>query len=181
MTNLLLRFVLVNFILAGVLFVQGYWYWLINFELAALSSALVIFGSFHGYRQMIQRRLDVGESAEDSLMQKLEDPYDLYDEDEQALVKENPEEDLLSVVKEEKKRLKKDKQTLKKTVKSASGILSPLRFIPYAVLILSFIGLNNNHILDIPAFLVGLSVGIISAVLLGKKWLSLSASNKRDV
>ena len=176
MTNILLRFLLVNFLIAGVLFIQGYWYWLINFELAAVSSALIIFGSFNGYKKMIQRRLDIGENSDNTLMEKLEDPYDLYDEKDQDFNIEKPEEDLVSVVKEEKKRLKQDKQTFKKTVKSASGILSPLRFIPYAILVLSFIALNNNHILDIPAFLVGLGVGIGSAVFLGKKWLSLSVS-----
>jgi hypothetical protein len=105
------------------------------------------------------------------LMEKLEDPYNLYDE---VNLDKEIQEDLVAVVKEEKKRLKQDKQTIKKTIKSTPGIFSPLRFIPYAVLILSFIGLNNNHILDVVAFLVGLGVGIAMAIFLGKRWISLS-------
>jgi len=126
---------------------------------------------------MIKRRLDVGEGTDDTLMEKLDDPYDLYDEQPsgesaQLDIKENPQEDLASVVKEEKKRLKQDKQTLKKTIKSTPGIFSPLRFAPYVILILSFISLNNNHILDIAAFLIGLGVGIATAILIGKKWIA---------
>ncbi|HIC45007.1 MAG TPA: hypothetical protein EYO73_12235 [Sulfurimonas sp.] len=176
MTNIILRILLINFLFAGVLYIQGYWYWLINFELAFVSSVLIILGSFSGYKKMISKRLEVGEGMNDGLMDKLEDPYDLYDEEksENLDIEEKPEEDLAKVIKEEKKRLKKDKQTIKKTIKSTPGIFSPLRFIPYAILIMSFIGLNNNHILDIVAFLVGLGVGISVAIFLGKKWISLA-------
>jgi len=176
MIRLLLRFLLANFIFAAVLFTQGYWYWLLNFELALLSSVFIILGSFHGYKRMINRRLDVGEGMNDELMQKLEDPYDLYEDEDQAsknrAMSSEPEENLVQVVKEEKKRLKQDKQTLKKTIKSTPGIFSPLRFVPYAMLILSFISLNNNQILDVTAFLVGLGVGVVVAIIIGKGWIA---------
>jgi len=177
MTRLLLRFLLVNFLFAAVLFTQGYWYWLLNFELALLSSVFIILGSFHGYKRMINRRLDVGEGMNDELMKKLEDPYDLYDDEDtvktQELAKdEELQEDLAKVVKEEKKRLKQNKQTLKKTIKSTPGIFSPLRFVPYVMLILSFIALNNNQILDVMAFLIGLAVGVIVAIIIGKSWIA---------
>ena len=177
MTNLLLRLLLAHLLFAGIMFTQGYWYWLLNFELALISSVFIIMGSFYGYKNMIKRRLDVGEGMDDALMEKLEDPYDLYDDDKSTEsanlnIEEKPEEDLATVVKEEKKRLKQDKQTLKKTIKSTPGIFSPLRFAPYVVLILSFISLNNNHILDIAAFLIGLGAGIATAILIGKKWIA---------
>jgi len=177
MTNILLRIALINLLFAGVLFIQGYWYWLLNFELAFISSIFIILGSFHGYKRMINKRLEVGEGMNDEIMEKLEDPYNLYDDEKnEALeIEQDPEVDLASVVKEEKKRLKQDKQTIKKTVKSTPGIFSPLRFIPYAVLVLSFIALNNNHVLDVVAFLVGLGVGIAIAIFLGKKWIALTS------
>jgi len=177
MTRLLLRIALVQLLFAGVLFTQGYWYWLLNFELAFFSSVFIIIGSFHGYKRMIDRRLEVGEGMNDELIQKLEDPYNLYDDEKEVSsenldIEQKPEEDLASVVKEEKKRLKQDKQTFKKTIKSTPGIFSPLRFAPYVILILSFISLNNNHILDVFAFLIGLGVGIATAILIGKKWIA---------
>lgn len=169
MTKIILRLLLVQLVFAVILLVQGYWYWLLNFELAFISSGFVVLGSFSGYRRMIQNRLDVGEGMNDALLEKLEDPYELYDKE---VASDRPEEDLSGVIKEEKKRLKHNRETLKKTVKSTPGIFSPWRFLPYIVLVLSFIGLNNNHILDIPAFLVGLGAGIVSAVLIGKKWIA---------
>lgn len=129
---------------------------------------------------MINRRLDVGEGMNDELMQKLEDPYDLYDEEDVAKSQEfskdeHKQEDLARLVKEEKKRLKKDKQTIKKTIKSSPGIFSPLRFLPYAMLVLSFISLNNNHILDTVAFLTGLGVGVFVAIIIGKNWIAATS------
>lgn len=170
MRKLIYRLLLVQLIFTLVLFVQGYWYWLLNFELAFFASMFIIIGSFSGYKRMIQRRMDAGEGLDQTQLEKIEDPYELYEE-ESLQMQENP--DLKEVIKEEKKRLKQNKQTFKKTVKSTTGILSPWRFIPYLFLVLSFIALNNNHILDIFAFLLGLGFGILSAVLLGKSWIKI--------
>jgi len=178
MSRVLIRLLLVQFIFAIALFVMGYWYWLLNFELAFFSALLIILGSFSGYRRMVKKRLggtDIAENTDELILQKLEDPYDLYDDerDEEKVEIINPQEvNLADVVKEEKLRLKQNKQTLKKTIKSTPGIFSPWRFIPYIILVLSFIALNNNHILEIPAFLIGLGLGIASAVIIGKKWIN---------
>lgn len=168
MRKLIYRLLLVKLIFALVLFVQGYWYWLLNFELAFFASMFIIFGSFSGYKRMVQRRIDAGEGLDKTLLEKIEDPYELF-EDEPLQTEVEP--DLKEVIKEEKKRLKQNKETFKKTVKSTTGILSPWRFIPYIFLVLSFIALNNNHILDIFAFLMGLGLGILSAVMVGKAWI----------
>lgn len=169
MIKLVSRLILVQLLFSVILLVQGYWYWLLNFELAFVSSVFVILGSFSGYKRMIQNRIESGEGMNDEMLEKLEDPYELYDE---GISDATDSEDLATVVKEERKRLKDNKQTFKKTVKSTPGIFSVWRFFPYIVLVLSFIGLNNNHILDIPAFLIGLGAGIVSAVLIGKKWIA---------
>lgn len=169
MRKYIYRLFLVKLIFALALFVSGYGYWLINFELAFFAAMFIILGSFSGYKRMIERRLDAGSGVDDTMLEKIEDPYELYDEDE-AEVDESVA--LKDIVKEEKKRLKENKETFKKTIKSTPGIFSPWRFLPYIFLVLSFVGLNNNNILDIPAFLIGLALGIASAVLLGKKWIS---------
>ena len=166
MIKLISRLILVQLLFSVILLVQGYWYWLLNFQLAFISSVFVILGSFSGYKRMIQNRIESGEGMNDAMLEKLEDPYELYDEDVSEAT------DLAAVVKEERKRLKDNRQTFKKTVKSTPGIFSVWRFLPYLLLVLSFIGLNNNHILDIPAFLVGLGAGIVSAVIIGKKWIA---------
>ncbi len=170
MRKLIYRLLLVKLLFALVLFVQGYWYWLLNFELAFFAAMFIILGSFSGYKRMIQRRMDAGEGLDQALFEKIEDPYELYEEES---LETEEKQDLKEVIKEEKKRLKQNKETFKKTVKSTTGILSPWRFIPYLFLILSFVALNNNHILDIFAFLLGLGFGIVSAVILGKTWIKV--------
>ncbi len=171
MPNLLFRLLLVQLIFVLIVLASGYWYWLLNFELAFISSMFIIMGSFSGYKRLVQRRLDAGEGEDSTVLDKIEDPYELYDE-KQKQDEIIPEElDLKAVVKEEKQRLKANKQTFKKTIKSAPGLFSPWRFLPYIFLVLSFIGLNNNHVLDLNGFLIGLAFGIVAAVLIGMKWI----------
>jgi len=174
MIKLISRVLLLNLILTIFIFIQGYWYWLINFELAFFSALFIILGSFHGYKSLVTKRLETGEGMNDVMLEKIEDPYELYDEETEEKIDE--EKNLLQLVKEEKQRLKKNKQTFKKTIKSTPGIFSPWRFLPYTMLVLSFIGLNNNHILDITGFLTGLSFGIVAAIFVGKSWIKASAS-----
>jgi len=171
MRNLIFRLLLVQLVFVIFVLVSGYWYWLLNFELAFFASIFIIMGSFSGYKRLVQRRLDSGEGEESIYLDKIEDPYELYDEDEKKEEKPVEELDLRQVVKEEKQRLKANKQTFKKTIKSAPGLFSPWRFLPYIFLVLSFIALNNNHILDLSGFLIGLAFGIAAAVLIGTKWI----------
>lgn len=170
MTKNIVRVVLIQLLFSLVLFVQGYWYWLLNFQLAFLSSVLIIMGSFYSYRRMIIKRLESGEAGDDVLLEKLEDPHGLYEEE----YDETPHEalDLKEVIKDERAKLKANKQSFKKTLKSTPALFSPLRFVPYLFLVLSFIGLNNNKILDVPAFLIGLGVGVLTAIFLGRHWIS---------
>ena len=162
-------------IFALIVFGTGYWYWLFNFELAFASSFMIILGSLYAYRSMIIRRIQTHEpSSDDEMLEKIEDPYALYDDETN-----NVEEDkaLSQIIKEEKLRLKQNKQSFKKTMKSSRGMFSPWRLIPYVFLVLSFIGLRNNHILDIPAFLIGLAVGIVASVYVGRGWLSKGSAD----
>ncbi len=171
MTKLIYRLLFIELFFSLFLFIQGYWYWLLNFQLAFVSSLLIILGSFHSYKRMVNKRIEAGESQDDALLEKLEDPHGLYEEDLDEGQNLDQDLDLKAVVKEEKERLKAEKQSFKKTLKTTPALFSPLRFAPYIFLVLSFIGLNNNHILDIPAFLIGLGAGITAAVVLGKAWI----------
>lgn len=168
MRKIIYRLLFIKLLFALALSVLGYWYWLLNFELAFFASMFILFGSFSGYRRMVQKRLEAGEGADEDLLDEIEDPHGLYEDEANEGEKELS---LKEIVQEEKKRLKEKRQTLKKTMKSTSGIFSPWRFLPYTLLVISFIGLNNNHILSIPAFLLGLAGGIVSAVLISKAWV----------
>jgi hypothetical protein len=133
---------------------------ILNFELAFFASLLVLFSSYQGYKKMINYSVenDAILDIKDPL-DKIEDPYDLYDEQEEG---SEPLDQ-----KELKKRLKKD--GLKKMVKTAAGHTSWKRIAAYIVLVAIFMGLNNNAVLHVGSFLTGLTLGLITAAFIGPK------------
>ena len=73
-----------DIVLAAVALVWGGSGWLLNTQVAFLSSALVLGASMFSYRQMVYSRLSddlaIAGNERDAL-DKMEDPYDLYGED----------------------------------------------------------------------------------------------------
>ncbi len=124
------------------LFLGGYW--LLNTQVAFVCSMLITMASFYAYKRSIDKRVlsSSGEEYRDET-DELEDPYSLFDEDEQ----------------ESKK---KSKGVFKYTIKGfASGIggaINPMRILAYALLIFAFIYLNNHKIFNPFAFFIGLSI-----------------------
>jgi hypothetical protein len=98
------------------------------------------------------------------VIDKLEDPYDLYSEDEAA-----EEKSLVQTVKEEKKKLKENRRSLFQTIKDTKAALSFYRLGAYALLVLGFLYLNRHGLLQIPSYI--LSVGIPSVILV---WVLLA-------
>ena len=141
----------------------------INFQIAFLSSVLILLGSTYSYKRLVDRRVASEDRPDDTdLIDKLDDPYDLYSEEITSEAMQAEEVDLKTVVKEEKQRLKENKQTLKNTAKSTPALVSIFRVVPYLFLVLGFIGLNNNGLLSLVPFLVGLGAGIIVGLFMGR-------------
>ena len=141
---------------ASLLFDDAHWAY--NTQVGFISSALVMAASVISYRRMVNTRVEHGiVTMDDSkdVIDKLEDPYDLYSED---VVEEAPEEDLATVVKEEKKKLKENKRSLGQTLKDTKAALSIYRLAAYGVLILGFMYLNRQGLLHIPSYLLSLSL-----------------------
>ncbi len=129
----------------------------INFEVAFLSAFLIMLGSMYSYSKLVQQRVAGYEGVnEDDLIEKIDDPYDLYDDT--PVGEADEEADLKSVVKEEKKRLKG--KGVKNLQKSAPAVVSIYRMIPYALLVFGFVGLQNNQMLSLFPYLTGLGFGI---------------------
>jgi len=136
-----------------------------NVQMAFLSSLLVILGSSYAYRQMIIQKVERKEVEDQrDLLDEIEDPHGLYDEEE---INNAPAEDLdlKAIVKEERAKIKTvSMESVKHGVKGASSFF---RLIPYVFLILGFISLANNGILDIaiylPSLLLGIIIGSVSA------------------
>jgi hypothetical protein len=144
--------------------------WLINTQIGFVTSSLVMFGSFLSYRSMVESRLNVGSIPDDErdTLDKLEDPYDLYDDEK---VKEDEEKTLQEVVKEERDNLKKNRRSFLETTKDSKAAFSFYRLGSYMLLILGFFYLSNNKILDIKSYLFSLFLPtvIIIIMLMRKK------------
>ncbi|MEN8147491.1 MAG: hypothetical protein ABFR02_07715 [Campylobacterota bacterium] len=141
----------------------------INFQVAFLSSVLILLGSTYSYKRLVDRRVASEDRPDDTdLIDKIDDPFDLYSEEIGSEAMEVEEVDLKTVVKEEKKRLKENKQTVKNTAKSAPALVSIFRVVPYLFLVLGFIGLNNNGLLSLVPFLVGLGFGVVAGLFMGR-------------
>ena len=137
----------------------------INLQVAFLSSLFVILGSSYAYRKMVKNQVNT-KSYEDKrdFLDAVEDPHGLYDDEP---INETPVEelDLKQIVKEEKAKIKTMSTTsMKHGIRGASSLL---RLVPYLFLVLGFIALENNGLLNIaiylPSLLVGIVVGSVTA------------------
>jgi hypothetical protein len=139
--------------------------WLFNTQIGFISSSLVMIGSIVAYRKMIESRVDAGlVIAEDNrdTLEKIEDPFDLYSEDE-------PTEDnksMREVVAKERENLKKNRRSIWQVTKDSKAALSFYRLGAYGLLILGFFYLNNNKILDIGAYLFAMALPPVIVVIM---------------
>lgn len=139
----------------------------VNAETAFIAAFLILMGSMYSYHRLVQRNLENETAmADEDLVEKIDDPYDLYSEAEEGGVEDD--RSLKEVIKEEKARLKANRATVRNVSKSAPALFSLYRIVPYGVLILGFIALKNNHILLLGYFLPGLAAGIVTGFLSGK-------------
>lgn len=134
----------------------------VNFAVAMSATTLIVMGSLYSYRNMIERRVaDVDLDDNKDIIDMMDDPYDLYEEEREQEVA-----DIKQMIKEEKARQRKN--IVQNTAKNASAWVSMYRLIPYAFLILGFIALQNNGVLLELPYLIGLAVGIPVGYLIAK-------------
>ena len=148
----------VDLLLLIVSVVFGGKVWIYNTQVGFISATLIMIASVISYRRMVNTRVEHGIITMDDskdVIDKLEDPYDLYSED---VVEEKTEEDLVEVVKEERQKLKENRRSLGQTLKDTKAALSIYRVGAYAILILGFLYLNRQGLLHIPSYLLALSL-----------------------
>ena len=142
-----------------------------SFLIAMISSMLIVTGSLYAYRTMIQSRVADAEAGDSKdVIDEMDDPYDLYEEEREEEIT-----DIKQMIKEEKARQKSN--IIQNTTQNVSAMVSVYRLIPYAFLILGFIGLENSHALKIIPYLLGLAAGIPIGYLISKK-LFISQSSE---
>jgi len=128
------------------------------FEIGFLSSMLVIIASLMAYRRMVTTRVEHNIITYDDskdVIDILEDPYDLYSEDN----KENQNEvDLVEVIKKERQKVKSDSRSLFEILRDTKAALSVYRLGGYVILILGFLYLNRHGLLHIPTYIIALGL-----------------------
>ncbi len=132
--------------------------WLLNTQVAFVSSLFIIIGSYLGYKRNIEKRVENIDPSliEDTpdIIDKLDDPYDLYSECKINEKEELSKEEVKDIFTEEKNKLK-NQNTFKNTFKSIGGASSVYRLIGYGLLVIGFFYLNNNQLLDPVSYLIG--------------------------
>ncbi len=139
----------------------------INLQIAFLSSFFIILGSMYAYMKMVDKQVQTQEYEEQrDLLDSIEDPHELYDDEP---INNTPAEelDLKAIVKEEKKKIKI--VNFKDMKKGSKAGFSLFRLIPYLFLVLGFIALKNNNLLEIAVYLPSLLVGIVIGSISGRE------------
>jgi len=132
-------------------------------QIGYITATLVMTASIISYRRMVNARVKhqiiTMDDSKDTI-DKLEDPYDLYSE---VVAVDEEEKSLAQSIKEEKKKLKKNRRGVFQTIKDTKAALSIYRLGSYALLIIGFMYLNRHQLLNIPSYIIAL--GIPSVIL----------------
>jgi hypothetical protein len=148
--------------------------WLLNTQVAFISSLFITIGTFLSYKKNIERRLSSLEISKQlnndrDKIDEIDDPYDLYTEYEEIPEEELTPEKIKEIISDEKSKVKKN--SFKNTIFSATGFISVYRVLGYGTLILGFFALNNNKLFLPIAFIIGLAIvpiGVLASKLLDK-------------
>ena len=149
--------------------------WLLNSQIAFISSLLITIASFVSYKKNIQNRLSnfdyskISKGEDRDKIDEIDDPYDLYTEYEEIPENELTAEKIKEIINDEKSKVKRN--SVKNTIFSASGFLSIYRVFGYVILIFGFFVLNNNKIFMPIAFIIGLGIvpfGVLISKLIKK-------------
>ncbi len=150
-------FIIVDiFIVIGTLFISNE-HWLINTQISFLTSIFVTSASFLAYKKNVLKGVENQVQIDDTdIVDKLDDPYDLYSEINEEIIENPTKEQIL----EANKPIKQNHiQNLKKSFFSFASFY---RLLGYIFLISGFFYLVNNHIFSVWAYLCGFLVVPIS-------------------
>ncbi len=138
----------------------------LNLQVAFLSSFFVIVASGFTHKKLVKNRLKNGIYEDDrDLLEKIDDPHGLFEEEEETPNEE--EVDFKEIVKEEKKRVKPlNAQHIKTGLRTSFSLY---RLGAYLFLVMGFIALKNNAVLNLGVYLPSLALGIVAGYLFLKE------------
>jgi len=140
--------------------------WVINTQIAFVTSAMVMVASLQAHARMVRRRIEAGEipaGTDRDTIDTLEDPFDLYGEEEEKGIVEP--DDIRATIRSEKQRLAQQRRTPMEAIRDARASLSPMRMIAYALLLGGFFALTNRNLFDPIPYLIGMTVPIVVIVI----------------
>lgn len=138
--------------------------WLLNTQVAFLSSALVTIGSYMGYKKNVDARAQDHINEDDNYdeLDKMDDKYDLYSPEVPEV--EIPQEPTKEEIKEAMKPIKQNHFANFKS--GIGGMASLYRVAGYVLLVIGFFFLNNNGYLHIYSYILGFLIVPASALVL---------------
>ncbi len=157
-------FFIVDLIVVLFCLLSGHTDWLVNTQIAFISSLLVTIGSYLGYKSNVQKRVGDytlnSEQSDYDEVDQMDDKYDLYSPDTITTTVSEP------TTQEIKEAMKPIKQNHMKNLKSGfSGMSSFYRLIGYVFLILGFFYLNNNNLLHVYSYVFGFIIVPVSSLI----------------
>jgi len=159
---------IIDAIIVLVCLALGQWMWLLSTQIGFWSSAIVLAASMQSYKKMVYSRLADGTVVLDDdrdMLDKMEDPYDLYSQDEE-IVPIDSVNDVRDAIKEEKEHMKQNRRSASETLKDSRASMSLYRLGSYLLLFLGFFYLSSNKLLHIPSYLIALALPIVIIVTL---------------
>jgi len=127
------------------------------------SAAFVLLASMRSYKKLVEKGIANETHFDDrDVIDKVEDPYLLFDEDEPK--EQKTEKDLVEVVKEERALLKGKGRSFVEVLKDSKASLAPYRLLSYAIMVVGFVFLQRNDLLTIIPYLVALTLPIVIVV-----------------
>lgn len=163
--RLIMLLVAVALICTGVLLLENSPHAMSSFLVAYTTSAIVVLASFRNYQTMVLQRVEnekaVNEQSDYDLIDKIDDPYNLYEKQEPSLEQSNIKE----IIKEEKRRLKEQRGSIWTLFKNSLQAFRFWRLFAYFILILGFFYLLKNKMLILSYYLGALIIPIVIVIL----------------
>ncbi len=146
-------------------------HWVVNTQVAFVTSALVMGASMLSYARMVHVRLESGaipDWDDRDVIDRMDDPHDLYGESDREDVSPVPEElsaaEIKAAITEEKKRLKAQHRSPMALLRDSRPFMSLYRLAAYGLLLFGFFYLQGNKLFAPLPYLIGLGVPIVVIV-----------------
>ena len=127
---------------------------MISFLVAFITTTIVLIFSRISHKRFVEKRCQNQQETilEQDTLDKIEDPFDLYSDE----------------VEEENKSKKLDKvlEKSKEVIKTYPAFFSLLRLFGYVIFILGFFYLQDNNLLIISNYLIGVTISFILQIIL---------------